>query len=79
MPKKSSAKKKSPAKKKPSAKKGAPKPGAAKIVAGGNGCCTIQYDDKPEDEIPGITQAACNQIARQRGGTAQWTPGACAE
>lgn len=61
--------------KKPTGKKKKP----AALVAGTSGCCTIQYDDKPEDQIPGITQAKCNQIARQRGGTAQWTPGACAE
>jgi hypothetical protein len=51
----------------------------AKTAAAGNGCCTVQYDDKPEDQIPGLSQTECNLIARQRGGTAQWTPGACAE
>jgi hypothetical protein len=61
--------------KKPSGRKPAAKPAAANA----KGCCTIEYDDKPEDQIPGITQAKCKLIARQRGGTAQWTPGACAE
>jgi hypothetical protein len=60
--------------KKPSGKKPPAKPAASAM-----GCCTIEYDNKPEDEIPGVTQAECKLIAKQRGGTAQWTPGDCAE
>jgi hypothetical protein len=52
---------------------------SATAAANAKGCCTIQYDNKPEDQISGITQAECRLIAGQRGGTAQWTPGACAE
>jgi hypothetical protein len=52
---------------------------ATPAAANAKGCCTIEYDDKPEDQIPGITQAECKLIARGRSGTAQWTPGACAE
>jgi hypothetical protein len=43
------------------------------------GCCNIEYDDKPEDQIPNITQARCKALAQQRGGTPQWVAGACAE
>jgi len=65
--------------KKPSGKNPSPKGAGAKAGPNTKGCCTIEYDDKPEDQIPGITQTKCRQIARQRGGTPQWTPGACAE
>jgi hypothetical protein len=71
--------KKPTGKKKPAVKRTAVRRAVAKVAAGANGCCTVQYDDKPEDQIAGITQTECNLIARQRGGTAQWTPGACAE
>ena len=43
------------------------------------GCCTISYDNKPDEQIAGITKSKCNSKAKERGGTANWNPGACAE
>jgi hypothetical protein len=42
------------------------------------GCCTIVYDDKPDEQIEGISKAECTRRARARGGTGQWYKGACA-
>lgn len=42
------------------------------------GCCTIEYDNKPDEQVEGVTRAECTRIARARGGTGQWNKGACA-
>jgi hypothetical protein len=65
--------------KKPSGKKPGKPAGKSKPSATTKGCCLIEYDNKPEDQYPGKTQAECRALAKQKGGTAQWTPGACAE
>lgn len=67
------------------AKKAVPK-GAAKKAAkpagkkttGGLGCCTIIYDDKPSEQVEGVSSADCVRIGRARGGVGQWNPGSCA-
>jgi hypothetical protein len=55
--------------------KRAVKKATAAIAAG---CCTIIYDDKPSDQVEGVTSDACTRLGRARGGVGQWNPGSCA-
>jgi hypothetical protein len=54
--------------------------GAAKkpIPANTKGCCTIVYENKRAEQIPGVTKAECTRLARANGGVGQWNKGACA-
>jgi hypothetical protein len=60
--------------KKAKAKKGATK----KASSSDKGCCTITFDDKKDQQVPGVTKAECTRLARARGGVGQWNKGACA-
>jgi hypothetical protein len=42
------------------------------------GCCTIIYDNKRAEQVPGVTKAECTRLGRARGGVGQWNKGACA-
>jgi hypothetical protein len=59
---------------------GAAKKGAVKKAPAANaaGCCTIIYDDKPSDQVEGVTRVECTRLGRARGGVGQWNPGSCA-
>ena len=62
--------------KKAAAKKGAKR--AAKTSPNSLGCCTIIYDNKPSEEVEGVTRDACTRLGRARGGVGQWNKGSCA-
>jgi hypothetical protein len=72
--------KKAAAKKAAAKKAGASGTGAAKkpIPANTKGCCTIVYENKRAEQVPGVTKAECTRLARANGGVGQWNRGACA-
>jgi hypothetical protein len=60
--------------KKATAKKTVKKKGQAVL----KGCCTIEYDNKADEQVENVTKAECTRLGRARGGTGQWSKGACA-
>jgi len=81
-PKKATNKKATKSKKAKKAKKAFGTKGrkAAKmaVAASSLGCCTIVYDNRPSESVPGVNRADCTRLARARGGVGQWNPGECA-
>jgi hypothetical protein len=60
--------------------------GVTPIVAAGSvamgaataGCCTITFDDAPDQQFSGLTEDECRAKAACMDGTPAWVPGDCA-